>query len=160
MDCSLPGCSVHGYSPGKNTGVSCHVLLHGIVPTQGLNPILLHCRQILYHLYHQGSSIAVQVYHSFSSEEQVSFNFMAAVTTCSDFGLPPAPQKKSLTVSIIFPTICHEVMGMDAINFIFCMLSLNQLFHSPLSLSSRGSLVHLLFLHKCVVICISEDILS
>ena len=35
-------------SPGKNTGVGCHFLLQGIFPTQGLNPGLLHCRQILY----------------------------------------------------------------------------------------------------------------
>ena len=27
MDCSLPGFSVHGDSPGKNTGVGCHALL-------------------------------------------------------------------------------------------------------------------------------------
>ena len=27
MDCSLPGSSLHGDSPGKNTGVGCHVLL-------------------------------------------------------------------------------------------------------------------------------------
>ena len=30
--------------PGKNTGVSCHTLLQGIFPAQGLNPGLLHCR--------------------------------------------------------------------------------------------------------------------
>ena len=36
--------------PGKNTGVGCHALLYGIFPTQGLNPGLLHCRQILYRL--------------------------------------------------------------------------------------------------------------
>ena len=41
--------------PGKNTGMDCHILLHGIFPTQGLNPGLLCCRQILYHLSHQGS---------------------------------------------------------------------------------------------------------
>ena len=40
---------------GKNTGVGCHFLLQGIFPTQGLNPGLLHCRQKLYHLSHQGS---------------------------------------------------------------------------------------------------------
>ena len=34
-------------SPGKNTGVGCHVLLQGIFPTQGLNPSLLRCRQTL-----------------------------------------------------------------------------------------------------------------
>ena len=37
MDCSLPGSSVHGDSPGKNTGVGCHALLQGIFPTQGSN---------------------------------------------------------------------------------------------------------------------------
>ena len=34
--------------PGKNTGVDCHFLLQGIFPTQGSNPGLVHCRQILY----------------------------------------------------------------------------------------------------------------
>jgi len=42
-------------SPGKNIGVGSHSLLQGIFPTQGSNPGLLHCRQILYHLSHQGS---------------------------------------------------------------------------------------------------------
>ena len=41
--------------PGKNTGVSCHFLLQGMFPTQGSNPGLLHCRQMLYPLSHQGS---------------------------------------------------------------------------------------------------------
>ena len=48
MDCSLPGSSVHGDSPGNNTGVGCHFLLQGVFLTQELNPSLLHCRQILY----------------------------------------------------------------------------------------------------------------
>ena len=30
VDCSRPGSSVHGDSPGKNTGVGCHALLHRI----------------------------------------------------------------------------------------------------------------------------------
>ena len=34
-------------SPGKKTGVDCHSLLQGIFATQGSNPALLHCRQIL-----------------------------------------------------------------------------------------------------------------
>ena len=38
MNCSLPGFSVHGDSPGRNTGVGCHALLQGIFPTQGSNP--------------------------------------------------------------------------------------------------------------------------
>ena len=53
MDSSPPGFSVHGDSPGKNTGVGCHALLQGIFPTQGLNPVFPHCRRIPYHLSHQ-----------------------------------------------------------------------------------------------------------
>ena len=57
------------------------------------------------------------------------------------------PQKiKSDTVSTVSPSICHEVMGPDAVIFVFLMLSFKPLFHSPLSLSSRGSLVLLQFL--------------
>ena len=52
MDYSPPGSSVHGDPSGKNTG--CHALLQGIFPTQGSNPGLPRCRQILYHLSHQG----------------------------------------------------------------------------------------------------------
>ena len=37
------------HSPGKNTGVGWHFLLQGILPTQGSNWHLLHCRRILYH---------------------------------------------------------------------------------------------------------------
>ena len=47
-------CSVMSNS-SQNTGVGCHSLLQGIFLTQGLNPGLLHCRLILYHLSHQGS---------------------------------------------------------------------------------------------------------
>ena len=46
-------------SPGKNTGVGCHFLLQGIFPAQRLNLGLLHCRQILYRLGHQGVSFSV-----------------------------------------------------------------------------------------------------
>ena len=56
MDWSLPDCSVQGDSPGKNTRVCCHALFQGIFPTQGVNPGLPHCRQILYHLSHQRST--------------------------------------------------------------------------------------------------------
>ena len=53
---------------------------------------------------------------------------------------------KSVTTSIVIPSICHEVMGLDAKIFVFSMLSLSQLFHSPRSPSSRWSLVPLHFL--------------
>ena len=66
------------------------------------------------------------------------------------------PRIKFLTVSIVSPSIFHEVMGLNSMILVFWMLSLSQLFHSPLS--SRGSLVPLCFLPKGGVICISEVI--
>ena len=38
MDCSPPGSSVHGDSPGKNTGVGCHALLQGNLPNPRIEP--------------------------------------------------------------------------------------------------------------------------
>ena len=68
MDYSPPGSSVHGNSPGKNTGVGCHALLQGIFPTQGSNPGLPHCKWILYQLSHKGSPRILEwVAYPFSS---------------------------------------------------------------------------------------------
>ena len=47
-------------SPGHNIGVGSLSLLQGIFPTQGSNPGLLHCRQILYQLSHKGSPTEVK----------------------------------------------------------------------------------------------------
>ena len=44
-------------SPGQNTGVGSLCLLQGIFPTQGSNPGVLHCRQILYQLSHNVKSM-------------------------------------------------------------------------------------------------------
>ena len=38
------------------------------------------------------------------------------------------PKIKSLTVSIFSPSICHEVMGLDALILVFCMLSFKPTF--------------------------------
>ena len=54
MDCSPLGSSVLGILQAGTLEWGCHALLQGIFPTQGPNPGLLHCRQILYHLSHQG----------------------------------------------------------------------------------------------------------
>ena len=53
--------------------MSCHTLLQGIFPTQGLNPDLLHCRWILYHLSSQESPAEqLEV-----SSEQVKWELLA-----------------------------------------------------------------------------------
>ena len=56
IDCSPPGSSIHGDSPGKNTGVGSLSLLQGIFPTQGLNPGLPYSWWILYQLSQPGKS--------------------------------------------------------------------------------------------------------
>ena len=62
---------------------------------------------------------------------------------------------KSVTVSIVSPSICHEVMGLDAMIFIFWMLS----FKPAISLSSFTFIKRLFaFYHKGDVICVSEVI--
>ena len=55
MNCSSPGSSVNGISQARNITMGCHFLLQGIFLTQGSNPRLLHCRQILYNPSHRGS---------------------------------------------------------------------------------------------------------
>ena len=80
--------------------------------------------------------------HQAWTGEQASFNCMAAITICSDSG---AQEDKVSHCFHCFP-ICHEVMGPDAMIFVFWMLSFKPTFHSPLSPSPIGSLVLLHFL--------------
>ena len=63
--------------------------------------------------------------NSFTSKERVSFNFMAAVTLCSDTG---AKKIKSVTVSIVSPSVCHEVMEPDAMIIVFFNVELKPAF--------------------------------
>ena len=67
--------------------------------------------------------------NSFSFKEQVSFNFMAAVNVRSDFG---AQENKICHCFHYPPSICHEVMGLDALILVFWMLT----FKPAFSLSS------------------------
>ena len=107
-DCSLPGSSIHGIFSGKNTGVGCHFLLQEIFPTQGLNPGLPHCRQMLYHLRHQGSS---------------------------DFG---TDENSLSLFPLFSLSTCHEVIAPDAMILVFSMLSFNPAFLlSSLTFSKR-----------------------
>ena len=61
----------------------------------------------------------------------MSFNFVAAVTVYIDSG---AQENKICHCFPLFPSICHEVMGPDAMILVFFMLSFKSAFHSPLSL--------------------------
>ena len=61
MAYSLPGSSVHGILQARILEWVAYSLLQGIFLTQVLNLGLLHCRQILYHLSHQGTPISSQI---------------------------------------------------------------------------------------------------
>ena len=58
-------------SSGKNTRVDYHFLIQGIFSTQGSNPGLLHCRQILYLLHHEGSPN--QLYSNIQNKNKINF---------------------------------------------------------------------------------------
>ena len=80
--------------------------------------------------------------HSFSSKEQVSFNFMATITIHNDSG---AQEKKICHCFHCFP-ICHDMMGTDAMILVFWMLSFKPTFSLFSFTFPRGSLVSLCFL--------------
>ena len=85
MDCSLPGSSVHEDSPGKSTGVGCHALLQRILPTQGSNPGLPHCRPVLYQLSHQGSPSLLLAH--FKQPDSLSYSIFSVILSGQvDFG--------------------------------------------------------------------------
>ena len=93
MDCSPPCSSVHGNSPGKNTGVGCRALLQEIFPTQASNLNLMHCRWILYCLSHQGSP------HIYTH----TYIYISIIGYCKVLDLIPS---RSFSLSIFYIAMC------------------------------------------------------
>ena len=79
--------------------------------------LFIHCHNFC----HNFSSVR----HSFSSKEQASFNFVAAITVHSGFR---AKENKICHCCHVFPPICHEVMGLNAMILVFWRLSLKPAF--------------------------------
>ena len=66
----------HGILQARILGVGGHSLIQGIFPTQGLNPGLSHCRQILYKLTHKGSPRILEgIAYPFSSRSSQPRNW-------------------------------------------------------------------------------------
>ena len=82
-------------------------------------------------------------------------NFMAAVTIFNDF---EAQENKICTVSIVSPSICHEVMGLDAMIFVFWMLSFKSAFHALFHFHQEALQFLYAFCRKDGIIFISEII--
>ena len=93
----------------------------------------------------------IYVCHIFLSKEQVSFNFMAAVAVCSDFG---AQENKICSLFPIFSPLLplfpllFVMKSWDQMPWSYCFecWAWSQLFHSPLSPLSGGKIVPLHFL--------------
>ena len=75
--------------PGKNTGVGCHSLLQGIFPTEGLNLGLMPCRQILYHLSHQGRPQSIVRVVFLNENLFMSFPWIRMISDFSFFIMTP-----------------------------------------------------------------------
>ena len=122
MACTLPGPSVHGDSPGKNTGVHCHVLLQGIFPTQGWNPGFPHCGRILYHLSHQGSPNwcigSVQFSHSVVSSSLWPHGRQHARPPC------PSPTPRVHPNPCPLSRWCHPTISSSVVHFSSCPQSI------------------------------------
>ena len=102
MNCNLPGSSVHWDSPGKNTGEGSHSLLQGIFLIHGSNLGLLHCRQIPYHLGHQGSPSNAWDYPCFETVKRLGFEelkFTVSQTETKDYRGSANPSHVSETSS-------------------------------------------------------------
>ena len=121
VDYSLPGSSIHrifqarvlewvaisfssGYSPwkfpGQPTGVGSPSPLQGILPTQGLNPDLLHCRRIPHQLSHQGNFTAI-------SDSDSSFSLSSTFNDSCDYVVPISIFKIMYLLISNFISICR-----------------------------------------------------
>ena len=71
---------------------------------------------------------------------------MAVVTICSDFG---SPKVKSVTISIVSPSICHELIGPDAMILVFWMLSFRPTFFFTVKVTAAAAKS----LQSCPTLC-------
>ena len=76
MDCSLPGTPSMEFSKQEYCSGE-----QGIFPTQDLKAGLQHCRQILYHLSHQGSCIHIFNYFFKSLRADLNKHFLSKLLT-------------------------------------------------------------------------------
>ena len=83
---ATPWLSSPWHSPGQKTRIGSLSLLQGIFTTQGSNPGLLHCWQILYHLSHQGSPRILEwVAYPFSSGSSWPRNWTGVICFAGRF---------------------------------------------------------------------------
>ena len=110
MDYSLPGSSVHGDSPGKNTGVGYHALLQGIFLTQGSNPDLPQ------NLAHSKCYIRILLFsHSVVSDSFQPHGLQHARLPC------PSPSPRACLNSCPLSQWCHSTISSSVVPFSSCL---------------------------------------
>ena len=112
MDCSPPGFSIHGDSPGKNTGVDSHALLQEIFPTQGLNPDLPHCKRMDSLPSEPPGKCSVQFSHSVMSDSLWSHRLQHARPPC-----PSPPPAVYYLNSCPLSHWCHPSISSSVVSF-------------------------------------------
>ena len=120
MGFSLPGSSVHGIFQARIPGVGSRSLPQRISPTQGSNPGLPHCKWIVYHLSHQGSSY-------------VLYSVRSSCLVLSDSLWPhglqhaklpsPSPTLGAYTNSCPLCRWCHPTSSSSVVPFPSCLQS-------------------------------------
>ena len=118
-------------SLGQNTGVGSLSLLQGIFPTQGSNPGLPHCRQILYQLSYKGSPRILEwAAYPFSSGSSQSRNQTGVSCITGGFFTNRAI-REALILCICtqppYPFVCWRTSKFTVICYIFS-ISLNSYF--------------------------------
>ena len=90
-------------SPGRNTGVGSHSLRQWIFPIQGSNSCLLHCKQILYYLSHQGIHYRPIQWKKFFKENKEIESETRPSQRPGHLSLPPLLVLASLHVVVSIP---------------------------------------------------------
>ena len=132
MDCSLPGFSVHRVFQAR-------VLKWGA--TAFSNPYMTTVKTIALTRWTLVDKVMSLLFNMLSRLDIAflprSKHLLISWLQSSSAVILEPKKLKSLTVSIISPSICHEVMEPNAMILVFLMLSFKPTFHFPLSLSSR-----------------------
>ena len=88
--------------------MGCRFLLQGIFPTQGLNPRLLHCRQILYLLSSRGSLMRVKALYIPRNEIEILVKDLSGGGPWVSPGSHPKSKCLCLTESQLNPLFLPE----------------------------------------------------
>ena len=98
-----PGLYSPWNSPHQNTGVGSLSLLQEIIPTQGSNAGLWHCRRILYPLSHKRSPRILEwVAYSFSSGSSQSRNWTGVSCIVGGFSTNWAIREAHIFISLFY----------------------------------------------------------